>query len=296
MEDDAKIDFNLPTLEFGQDLEEDPEVIASTRARWRAILWANPTPKALPRTGPPTPPLSDLPADWVQLKFPKYSLLQIEEEKKIAYSIQEGESYDENPVDIDIDGNETEGAGCSLSVLDSPAVSEWSRSSARRGYRWPEERALRNAYTWQTIDGVTWGLGGKVGYRSKKVYGSLWDDYFWSFVEKRQQVLLRWMGRQRYTDWRVACRRISEEKRESYPAVMDFWQMPPQPAIPPAPPQQPLYHYYDGGPVSQPFSNPHPDAMSTEAFLAWCASQTGASQRWRETAQQHKPRREKEAA
>jgi hypothetical protein len=41
------------------------------------------------------------PAEWIRLKFPKYSLNEIECEKEIAHAIQEAEPYGDDPVHED---------------------------------------------------------------------------------------------------------------------------------------------------------------------------------------------------
>ena len=134
------------------------------------------------------------------MKFPNFSLERIEWEQSIARPVTD--SYSE--VGEDNDGRyfggddglaRQEAPGTeSLEALDSPAASDWSRESAR-GYRWPKEYELRN--------GRSWLIGYTPGHKSRRVYGSLWDDNYQHYHGRRLSAHLRWMGRQRFTEWRM---------------------------------------------------------------------------------------------
>ena len=140
------------------------------------------------------------PADWIRMKFPNFSLERIEWEQSTARPVTDsysevGEDNDGHYVfgDDGVARQETPGTE-SLEALDSPAASGWSRKSAG-GYRWREKNALRN--------GQSWLIGYTPGHKPRRVYGSLWDDNYQHYHDRRLSAHLKGMGRQRFTEWRM---------------------------------------------------------------------------------------------
>ena len=140
------------------------------------------------------------PAEIIKLKFPKFSIEEIEWEKEVVYAIQEGESYGEGGVDdekaFDSDhGRQLETATDSLAAVQSLPMSQYSRGAAL-GVRW--KKALRNV--------IPWHLGYTKGFEPKRrsCYAPLWNDVVERDYAERDSALLKRIGRQRYADLLVA--------------------------------------------------------------------------------------------
>jgi hypothetical protein len=145
----------------------------------------------------------NLPLEQIQKRFPKYTLEQIEQALRpiVMQSYDEGGVDDENGYQEADEHNAPSGYAIAKASGD-PINAQRSTSS-----QWSKRAALGPApgdvIATETVDSARQGLGGVWSYRRKRVYGSPWIDS----LERRTAIyearLLKAVGRQRFTEWRM---------------------------------------------------------------------------------------------
>jgi hypothetical protein len=146
------------------------------------------------------PKKRDLSLEQIQKLFPKYTLGEIAQalEPIVMQSYGEGAVDDENGhQDAD---DHTAPSGYALAKASSDPVnaqrstaSQHSKRAALGPLKWTRRDnrpSLRNFYAYEKKP-------------NKRVYGSPWVDALERHTAIRERALLEWVGRQRFTEWRM---------------------------------------------------------------------------------------------